>query len=411
MEKAELLNCYSAACQKALENAQKIGTDLREFPGRPDGDYFALPSSSLRPVEHIFCWTPSFFTGMALLAGQQNADFAPVRWVESLYEPYRRKVFDTPADTMHDLGFMYTLYSTFCWKLTGDEKMRELSVRAAEVLAHRFVPNGGYLRAWGRMDDSIPDYIEPELRKDNFFAHSQGLAIIDCMMNIPLLFWAGKETGDPFFTNVAVAHADTTLKYFIRPDGSVCHAYRFDPETGAPLEEFNDCGYAVGSHWARGTAWAVYGFALAWKYTGFERYRDAARTLAYAYFDQCPQNGIPVWDFRLPKEQPARAAGRWQEWTRWDISDSANCDKNVDSSAAAIMCCGLLEFLDLEEDERMRRYVEKAAETLLRSYINLDVRCPGLLRRQNGCDGYASYGDYFAMELMARLLNKDGLPW
>ena len=160
------------------------------------------------------------------------------------------------------------------------------------------------------MDDSIPDYIDDQLRRDNFFANSRGLAIIDCMMNIPLLFWAGKETGDRFFTDVAIAHADTTLHNFIRPDGSVCHAYRFDSVTGEPAEEFNDCGYSVGSHWARGTAWAVYGFSVAWRYTGLTRYRDAAVKLAECYLTQCGENGVPVWDFRLPTDQPARHCGR-----------------------------------------------------------------------------------------------------
>lgn len=417
MEQAAIERLYLAACKKAKINAEKIGDDLREFPGRPDGCYFAPERSSLRPVEHIFCWTPSFFTGMALLAAEQTGDLALVRWVEGFYEPYRRKVFCTSADTMHDLGFLYTLYSTFCFQLTKDEKMRELSLRAAEVLAHRFVPSGGYLRAWGRMDDTIPDSIEPSLRQDNFFAHSRGLAIIDCMMNLSLLFWASRESKDPFFASVAAAHADTTLRYFLREDGSVCHAYRFDPDTGSPLEEFNDCGYAVGSHWARGTAWAVYGFALAWRCTGFVRYRDAARRLAYAYFDQCAlfdqckESGIPVWDFRLPPDQPACATVRGREWTRWDVRDAANCHRNVDSSAAAILCCGLLEFLTLEEDARMRRYVERASHTLLSDYLNLEEDCPGLLRRQNGGDLYSVYGDYFAMELMARLLGKKLLPW
>ena len=80
------------------------------------------------------------FTGMALMAAQHTGNLSLVRWVESLYEKYRAKVFDTPADTMHDLGFMYTLYSTLAYRLTGSDTMKELSVRAAEVLAHRFVP-------------------------------------------------------------------------------------------------------------------------------------------------------------------------------------------------------------------------------------------------------------------------------
>ena len=411
MNQTEMLTCFETACRKAAANAAVIGSDLREFPGQMDGDYFAPARESLRPVEHIFCWTPSFFTGMAMLAAEHTGDFSLVRWVESLYEPYRAKVFDTPQDTMHDLGFMYTLYSTMAYRLTGDERMRELSVRAAEVLAHRFVPNGQYIRAWGRMDDTIPDYIDAQLRKDNFFANSRGLAIIDCMMNIPLLFWVGKETGDSFFTNVAIAHANTTLKNFIRPDGSVCHAWRFDPETGKPVGEFNDCGYSVGSHWARGTAWAVYGFAVAWRYTGLERYRDAAQKLAECYLAQCGKNVVPVWDFRLPSSQPARHCGRMETWPHWDITDSANRKLNVDSSAAAIMACGMLEFLAMQEHEGMRHYVQAVTETLAQEYVNNDQTCPGLLRQQNGNASYTSFGDYYLMELLARQLGSNILPW
>lgn len=411
MERSALLTAYDAACRKAAANAWVIGQDPREFPGRMDGDYFAPARDSLRSVEHIFCWTPSFFTGMALLAAEHTGDFSLARWVESLYEPYRAKVFDTPEDTMHDLGFMYTLYSTMAYRLTGNERMRALSVRAAEVLAHRFVPNGRYIRAWGRMDDSIPDYIDDQLRRDNFFANSRGLAIIDCMMNIPLLFWAGKETGDRFFTDVAIAHADTTLHNFIRPDGSVCHAYRFDSVTGEPAEEFNDCGYSVGSHWARGTAWAVYGFSVAWRYTGLTRYRDAAVKLAECYLTQCGENGVPVWDFRLPTDQPARHCGRMAEWPHLDVTDPANCTRNVDTSAAAIMACGMLEFLAKEEHAGMRSYVDAVTRTLTVQYMNTDEGCAGLLHSQNGNASYTSFGDYYLMELLARQLGSDILPW
>lgn len=411
MENKEYRDIYEAICRKAALNAQRIGTDLREFPGRMDGRYFDVDRNTLRPVEHIFCWTPSFFTGMALMAAQHTGNLSLVRWVESLYEKYRAKVFDTPADTMHDLGFMYTLYSTLAYRLTGSDTMKELSVRAAEVLAHRFVPNGRYIRAWGRMDDSLPDYIEESLKQNNFFTNSQGLAIVDCMMNLPLLFWAGEATKDKFFTNVAVAHADTTLKNFIREDGSVCHAYRFDEITGEPVEEFNDCGYSVGSHWARGTAWAVYGFALAWRFTGLERYRQAVLKLTGKYLELCAPDGVPVWDFRLPEDKPARHFGSQETWEYWDITDPANRTLNVDSSAAAIMACGMLEFLSKEENESMRQYVQTVARTLAQQYLELDPECPGVLRQQNGNATFASFGDYFAMELYARLLNEPILAW
>lgn len=153
------------------------------------------------------------------------------------------------------------------------------------------------------------------------------------------------------------------MKNFIREDGSVCHAYRFDEITGEPVEEFNDCGYSVGSHWARGTAWAVYGFALAWRFTGLERYRQAVLKLTGKYLELCAPDGVPVWDFRLPEDKPARHFGSQETWEYWDITDPANRTLNVDSSAAAIMACGMLEFLSKEENESMRQYVQTVART------------------------------------------------
>lgn len=136
---------------------------------------------------------------------------------------------------MHDLGFLYTLYSTMLYKLTGDTAMRTLSIRAAEVLAHRYLPCLPRIRAWGRMDDLLPGGLEEELKSNNFFTRSKGLAIIDCMMNLPLLFWASKETHDPFFRFVACAHADTDTS-LVHPGSTVvcAHAYRFDPDSGSP---------------------------------------------------------------------------------------------------------------------------------------------------------------------------------
>lgn len=406
MDKNKLENIYNLMCEKTAINAKKIGNDLREFPAKEDGEYFAPPRDSLIKTEHIFCWTQSFFTGMALLCAQHTGDIRLIEWCNSFYDDYYKKVFDNPKDTMHDLGFLYTLYSTFNWKLTKSPDMRALSLRAAEVLAHRLMPMCKCIKAWGTMDKTVPSYVGAQLAKDNFFANSNGLAIIDCMMNLPLLFWAGQESGDVFFTSVATAHANTTLKYFVREDGSVRHAYRFNEETGEPQEEFNDCGYSVGSHWARGTAWAVYGFAVAWRYTKNISYRDAALKIADAYLKACGESVIPVWDFRLPEAQPARYGGKEQAWTKWDITKPENCKYNIDSSAAAIIACGFLDILEQEEHPHLRTYAEKTLTELTQNYLNLDTEIPGLLRCVNGLDTYGCFGDYFAMELVARCLGK-----
>lgn len=256
---------------KIKNNVLQMGTDLVEYSGNESGVYFA-EKEGLRPLKHVFCWTQSFYTGMAYWAYVETKEDALLKWLYSFKQEYHDKVFCTPLDTMHDLGFLYIPYAVALYKLTGDEEMKQIALKAADELAKRFDPRGGYIRAWGRMDYQIPAYVDKELAKDHFFTESKGLAIIDCMMNIPLLFWAEQVTGNRYYGRIAEVHADTTMKYFVREDDTVCHAYRFDEETGEALGEENYCGYAKGSYWARGTAWAVYGYMCCYKYTGKDKY-------------------------------------------------------------------------------------------------------------------------------------------
>lgn len=151
----------------------------------------------------------------------------------------------------HDVGFMYLLTSAANYKLTGSEDARRNALHAANLLAGRFNPAGRFIRAWNETGD-----------KD-----VRGWAIIDCMMNISLLYWATRESGDPRFHQIALMHADTTLKNFIRPDGSVRHIVEFDPETGAFVRDYGGQGYEQGSSWTRGQGWAVYGFANSYAHT------------------------------------------------------------------------------------------------------------------------------------------------
>ena len=160
----------------------------------------------------------------------------------------------------HDVGFMYLLSCGADDKLTGDAQARTDCLHAASLLMGRFNP-AGFIRAWN----------EPE---------RVGYAIIDCLMNLSLLFWASAETGDPRFANVARVHADTTLSQFVRPDGSVSHIVEFDPATGARVREHAGQGYALGSAWSRGQAWGLYGFAMAYQNTSDARYLEASRRIA-----------------------------------------------------------------------------------------------------------------------------------
>ena len=358
---------------KIKNNIAQMGSDLLEFRGKLDGCYFVNRDSCI-PLKHIFCWTQSFFTGMGYWAYVESKDSEILKWLYSFKQEYADKVFKTPLENMHDVGFLYLPYAVALYKLTGDEDMKAIGIKAADELVKRFEPRGGYIRAWGRMDYQIPEYVDSELAGDHFFTESKGLAIVDCMMNIPLLFWAGEVTGNKFYSRIAQVHADTTAKYFIREDDSVCHAYRFDEETGEPLGEENYCGYGKGSYWARGTAWGIYGYACCYAYTGKEKYLDLSLRL-FERFVQESKGEVPVWDFRTPEGEAA----------------------NLDTSAAAIVLCACRKLAKYTDRESVKHYIDTMYEKLM-PYVDLSLTTNGFLKEQNGMKLYTSYGDYYFVE-------------
>ena len=356
------------AIEKTRRNIKRLADAPKACPWAVDGNYF----DHTEGFYDISNWTSSFFTGMALLAWLHTKDEFFLAQVQRLATDYRRKVFEHDRDTMHDLGFLYSLYSVALYKLTGERAHRETGLRAAHVLARRFESRGQYLRAWGRMEDQ---------------GHYAGLAIIDSMMNLPLLFWASAERGDQRYRDIAVHHADTTLRHFVRPDGSVFHAFRFDPQTGQPLGPDNYCGRTIDSHWARGAAWAIYGLALTYSFVRDERYLAAAAKLARNFIGKLDGNPAPPWDFKLPANEAVLR----------------------DSSAGAIAVCGLQALLKYRPQEAALR---TAAQRLLlglcdEDYLDRNPACPGLLKHAQIGDGigkargaYASWGDYFLMEAL-----------
>jgi unsaturated chondroitin disaccharide hydrolase len=260
------------------------------------------------------------------------------------------------------------------YKLTGEKEHREVGLRATEVLSQRFNPKGNFIRAWGHANTSEHD----------------NMAIIDCLMNLPLLYWATNESGNAKYRDIAIRHADTTLKNFVRSDDSVYHAFRFDLKTGKPLGGDTYGGCAVESHWARGTAWAIYGFALSYRYTGDKKYLDASVSIAKKFNQELDGDSMPVWDFRLPPGEPPLR----------------------DSSAAAIVVCGIRELQDFGAADVL---ITKTKESLLHhlcsdAYLDFDESVPGILKDgQVGASGtnmaqnaYTSWGDYYLMEALAR---------
>ena len=360
---------------KTRGSIKRLADEPKAAPWAPDGSFFDCKEG----FYEIGNWTSSFFTGMALLAWRETEDEYFLKQVQRLAPHYHEKVFTHYLDTHHDLGFLYSLYSVALCKLTGDKKHRNVGIRAAELLALRFNPCGNFIRAWGRMDETESPIGNGKMRTDD-------MAIIDSLMNLPLLYWASIETGNVKFREVANRHADMCLKCFIRSDCSTNNIYRFNPVTGEPLGDPN------GTYWARGAAWAIYGFALSYGYTRHEKYLDASLRLARKFIANLDDEVVPWNDFR----------------------EAAHPDRVRDASAGAIAVCG---FQELARHHAADLAVTNAREALLArlcsaDYLDFNAACYGVQTHgQGGRHGYTSWGDYYLMEAVSRELKGGETFW
>ena len=210
-------------------------------------------------------WTNGFWGGLnwLLYAYTKNEEY---KKTAKRSEELLRPVADEFGRLDHDVGFVWHLTFGADYLLTGDEAAKNLDLYMAASLASRFVlatkVPGGFIRAWnGKRGTAWDNY---------------NRSIIDCMMNLPLLYWASDVTDDDRFARFAKAHADVSLRDHLREDGSVNHIVDHDRETGALTDTLAGQGYAVGSSWSRGCSWAVYGFVLSYQHTKEERYLESA---------------------------------------------------------------------------------------------------------------------------------------
>ena len=217
--------------------------------------------------KEINWWTNGFWGGMMWQLYQETGD---PRYME--IARYSEEALDLCFEQFmglhHDVGFMWMPTAVADYRKTGNSDGRRRGLHAATLLAGRFNPVGRFIRAWN----------------DEWHGHvNTGWAIIDCMMNLSLLYWASDELDDPRFRQIAMMHADTALEHFIRPDGSVNHIVEFDPESGIETATYGGQGYENGSSWTRGQSWAIYGFMISYRHTGKQEYLDAAKRVAH-YF-------------------------------------------------------------------------------------------------------------------------------
>ena len=368
--------------QWANETAEKIYKKMKKSAERSKNK---IPYLTVNGIfddcsDNISWWTNGFYGGQL--------------W--QLYNAYGDEIFRGSAEDIeskldkslmdymgmdHDSGFKWLLTSVANYKLTKNESSKNRALLAAANLAGRFNPAGRFIRAWNSWGGE----------------RNEGWAIIDCMMNLPLLYWASEETGDPRFSQIARAHADTAANAFVRENGSVNHIVQFDPNTGEMIGTMGGQGKEIGSSWTRGQGWAIYGFVLSYRHTGDEKYLETAKKAA-RYFASCiPESGLIPVDFCQDKELD------------WE-----------DSTAAAIAACGMLEIeahvIDAEKPF-FHETAMKLLKTLEEKRCNWDTDADYIL--ENGSVAYHDekhnfpiiYGDYYFTEAIFRLCGKELFMW
>lgn len=269
-----------------------------------------------------------------------------------------------------DLGALFYPSYARGYRLTGDPRFRAKTLRAAWCAAQRYNSVVGAMlsRPGGEFN-----------------------VIIDSLMKPQLLWWAVKNGAPPEYAEIARRHALTTARDFLRPDGSTYHIVHYDAVTGAMIRQGQSSGYSQDSTWARGQAWAILGFAAAYRETGDEELLAAARAVSDWYLANVPADMVPYWDFQAP-----------------DIPLASR-----DSSAAAIAASGLLDLALVDPDAEHRLRYGDGARATLASLMSADYSSSGAnpavllhgtyLWRGGSTDRGIAYGDAFFLEALLRL--------
>ncbi len=324
---------------------------------------------------NIHDWTSGFWPGILWYSYEISGDTAILtsaqKFTESLYG-----VLNVPVDN-HDLGFMFYCSYGNGLQLTQDSSYHKVLLIAADSLATLYNPKVGTILSW------------PGMRAKMNWPHN---TIIDNMINLELLFWASKNGGRQELYDMAVKHAETCMTTLVRPDFTTYHVAVFDTIDGHFIKGVTHQGYADNSMWARGQAWAIYGYSMCFRETSDYRFLNIAEKLADKFIERLPEDGIPYWDFDDPT-----------------IPKSPK-----DASAAAVAASGMLELSGLVKDEAAKAKYKNAAIDLLErlstpEYLSEDKNQAFLLHstghHPNGTeiDASINYADYYYLEALLRL--------
>ncbi len=357
-------------CENQLKIAVPKLTDLTKHPRLIDTD-----KKEWKEVgNHKLIWTSGFYPGVLWYAYDVTGN---ERWKNEAIK--RTEVFEDFKNITehHDIGFMMFPAYGNGYKIGGKKEYKDILLTSASSLASRFNPNVGTIRSWSNK-------MHPRWK--------QHITIIDNMLNLELLFWAAKNGGDKKFYDIAVKHAETTMKNHFRKDLTSWHVLEYDSINGNVLNRHTKQGFADDSRWSRGQAWGVYGYTMVYKETKDKKFLDFAQKLADKYISLLPEDMVPAWDFDV----------------------QSNPKEEKDASAAAVVASALLDlstFVDNKADQD--RYFNagvKMLKSLGSDKYSAVGKADSFLLHSTGAkslgheiDVALIYADYYYIEALSRL--------
>lgn len=362
------------------ENVQNAETQLKSLvAASEEGDTIRIPST-FKDVAIDFVpkddWVSGFFAGNLWYMYELTGD---EYWAE-----HARRHTDNISEIQyltwhHDVGFM--VYDSFGngLRLKNIDGYKDVIITTAKSLSTRFRPNAGVLQSWS---------VDRGWQKERGWKCP---VIIDNMMNLELLFKASEFSGDDSFKNIAISHVDKTMENHFREDYSCYHVVDYDPETGEVRRKCTAQGYADESAWARGQAWAIYGFTMAYRFTQDKKYLDHAEHVANFLFSNpnMPEDLVPYWDFNCP-----------------DIPNTYR-----DASSAAIIASALYELTWWTNNQDYKAKADKIVESLSSPAYRAEpgtnggfilMHSVGSVPHGSNIDVPLNYADYYFLESLIR---------
>ncbi|MBQ8371523.1 MAG: glycoside hydrolase family 88 protein [Clostridia bacterium] len=334
-----------------------------------------------KTVDNVAGWGNGFWSGILWHAYQLTGNEKYKSTMLSQIPSWTKRITEKIGVNHHDMGFLYSLSCVAAYKLCGNEEAKAAAIMAADHLCTRYQEKGQFIQAWGNVSDP-KDY----------------RLIIDCLLNIPLLYWASQVTGDPKYETIAWNHFNSTVEVCCRADASTYHTYYFDPETGLPVKGVTHQGAFDDSAWARGQTWGTYGPLLTYIYKKSDKALQVFKATTNYFLNEVPEDYIAYWDLVFKE----------------------GTDEPRDTSSNAIAMCAMLEGIKhMDKDDPLRQIYINACNIMMNelidNYISKDVpESNGLLLHQTyakpqgiGIDEHNIWGDYFYFEALHRMLDPD----